>query len=43
MKELDIKPGPKIGEILQKLFEEVDEDLSKNTKDYLSKRIKELD
>ena len=43
MKVLNIKPGPKVGEILQKLFEEVDEDLSKNTKDYLSKRIKELD
>ena len=42
MKELDIKPGPKIGEILQKLFEEVDEDLSKNTKEYLIKRTNEL-
>jgi len=40
MKVLNIKPGPKIGEILQKLFEEVDEDLSKNTKEYLIKRIK---
>lgn len=42
MKILGIKPGPKIGEILQKLFEEVDEDLSKNTKEYLTKRVKEL-
>lgn len=42
MKELNIKPGPKIGEILQKLFEEVDEDLSKNNKEYLLKRLKEL-
>jgi len=42
MKILGIKPGPKIGEVLQKLFEEVDEDLSKNTKEYLTKRIKEL-
>jgi len=42
MKELNIKPGPKIGEILQKLFEEVDEDLSKNTKEYLLKRVREL-
>lgn len=42
MKELNIKPGPKVGEILQKLFEEVDEDLSKNNKEYLLKRIKEL-
>lgn len=42
MKELKIKPGPKVGEILQKLFEEVDEDLSKNDKEYLLKRIKEI-
>lgn len=42
MKELNIKPGPKIGEILQKLFEEVDEDLSKNTKDALLTRAKEM-
>jgi tRNA nucleotidyltransferase (CCA-adding enzyme) len=40
MKELNMKPGPQIGEMLQKLFEEVDEDLSKNTKEYLLKRIK---
>jgi tRNA nucleotidyltransferase (CCA-adding enzyme) len=42
MKELNIKPGPEIGKILQKLFEEVDEDLSKNTKEYLLQRIKSL-
>jgi putative nucleotidyltransferase with HDIG domain len=42
MKELRLKPGPKIGEILQKLFEEVDEDLSKNTKEYLTERVREL-
>ena len=42
MKELKIKPGPKIGEILQKLFLEVDEDLSKNKKGYLLKRVKEV-
>ena len=42
MKILGIKPGPKVGEILQKLFEEVDEDLSKNTKEYLTKRVKKL-
>ncbi|MDE2026521.1 MAG: HD domain-containing protein, partial [Patescibacteria group bacterium] len=42
MKELDIKPGPMIGKILQTLFEEVDEDLNKNTKEYLFQRIKEL-
>jgi len=43
MKELNIKPGPKIGEILQKLFKEVDEDLSKNNKEFLLKKIQELD
>lgn len=42
MKELNIKPGPKVGEILKKLFLEVDEDLSKNKKEHLLKRIKEL-
>ena len=42
IKELGIKPGPKIGEILQKLFEEVDEDLSKNTREYLLGKILEL-
>ena len=42
MKSMQIKPGPKVGEILQKLFEEVDEDLSKNNKEFLLNRIKEL-
>jgi putative nucleotidyltransferase with HDIG domain len=42
MKELDIKPGRQIGELLQKLFEEVEEDMEKNTKEYLLKRIHEL-
>lgn len=40
MKTLQIKPGPEIGKILQKLFEEVDEDLTLNTKEYLLERIK---
>ena len=42
MTELGIKPGPQIGEILQKLFEEIDEDQSNNTKEYLTKRVKEI-
>lgn len=42
MKELNIKPGPVVGKILNKLFEEVDEDLSKNNKEYLLKRIREI-
>lgn len=37
---LKIKPGPKVGEILQKLFEEVLEDSSKNNNEYLLNRIK---
>lgn len=42
MRELSIKPGPKVGEILQKLFEEVDEDLSKNDREYLLRRINDF-
>lgn len=43
MRELNLKPGPQIGKILQTLFEEVDEDLSKNNKNYLIKRVHELE
>jgi len=42
MKVLKLKPGPKIGEILNKLFEEVLEDSSKNTKEYLLGKIKQM-
>jgi len=42
MQELNIPPSRKIGELLQKLFEEVDENLELNTRDYLLKRVKEL-
>ena len=42
MKELNIKPSKKIGELLQKLFEEVDEDLEKNNREYLLKKVREL-
>lgn len=42
MKRLGLKPGPKIGEILNKLFEEVQEDPKKNEKEYLLKRLKDL-
>ncbi len=42
MKALGIQPGPMVGKLLQQLFEEVDEDLSRNTKDYLLKRLHEL-
>ncbi|OGH21920.1 MAG: hypothetical protein A3F31_03960 [Candidatus Levybacteria bacterium RIFCSPHIGHO2_12_FULL_38_12] len=42
MRVLNIKPGPRVGEILQKLFEEVDENLSLNNREHLLKRVKEL-
>ncbi len=42
MKILDLKPGPKVGEILSKLFEEVADDKAKNTRDYLTKRLSQL-
>jgi tRNA nucleotidyltransferase/poly(A) polymerase len=41
MRELEITPSKQVGEILQKLFEEVDEDLEKNNREYLLQRIKE--
>jgi len=37
---LKLKPGPKIGEILDKLFEEVIEDSSKNKREYLLEKIR---
>ncbi len=42
MKLLGIKPGPKVGLILNALLGEVLEDPKKNAKKYLSERIKEL-
>lgn len=42
MKILKISPGPKVGKILQILFEEVIEDSDKNTKKYLESRIMDL-
>jgi tRNA nucleotidyltransferase (CCA-adding enzyme) len=41
MKILNIKPGPRIGQVMKKLFEEVIEDTSKNTKEYLISRVKD--
>ena len=40
METLAIKPGPRVGEILNELFQEVLEDANKNTKEYLIERIK---
>ena len=42
MKVLGIKPGPEVGKILNELFEEVADDKTKNTKEYLLKRVSEL-
>lgn len=42
MEILKIKPGPKVGEILNKLFEEVVKNPQKNEREYLLKRIKEF-
>lgn len=42
MEILQIKPGPKVGEVLNKLFQEVLEDVSKNNKEYLVEQVKKL-
>lgn len=43
IKELNSKPGPKVGLILNYLLSEVIDDPGKNTKEYLEQRIHELD
>ncbi|MDP3727782.1 MAG: HD domain-containing protein [bacterium] len=42
MKILGIAPGPKVGHVLNALLEEVLDDPSKNTREYLESRIKNL-
>jgi putative nucleotidyltransferase with HDIG domain len=42
MKELNIKPGPGVGEVLQKLYKEVVSKKVPNQKENLIKRLKEL-
>jgi putative nucleotidyltransferase with HDIG domain len=42
MKILNIKPGPKVGQILAVLLEELLDNPQKNTSEYLEKRTKEL-
>lgn len=42
MEVLEIKPGPKIGQILNTLFEEITDDPQKNERKYLLQRIKEI-
>ena len=43
MNELSIKAGPRMGWMLHALLEEVLDDPEKNTRDYLDKRVGELD
>ncbi len=43
MKLLGIDPGPRIGQILETLFNEVVEEKKRNEKKYLLKRIKEIE
>lgn len=42
MKTLKISPSPKVGQILNQLFQEVLKDSGKNTREYLLKRIKTI-
>lgn len=43
MKLLNLPPGPKVGEILNTLFEEVAQNSSKNDRDYLLERVSNLE
>ena len=42
MKELNLKPGPKVGEILDKLFEEIEAKKISNEKEALVTRLREM-
>ncbi len=42
MKILNIKPGPKVGEVLNKLFEKVEEDQTKNNREAILIQIEKL-
>lgn len=42
MEAMKIKPGPKVGKILNQLFEEVLEDDEKNTREYLMGKLDEI-
>ncbi len=42
MRVLKMKPSPKVGKILKKLFAEVEEDKEKNKREYLLKRMKKI-
>ena len=42
MKILGVAPGPKVGHVLNALLEEVLDDPSKNNREYLEARVREL-
>jgi len=42
MRVLKMKPSPKVGKILKKLFAEVEEDKEKNKREYLLKKMKKI-
>ena len=42
MKILKIKGGPKVGKVLEKLFDEVMDDAKKNKREYLLKRVEKI-
>ncbi len=42
MEMLDLRPGPRVGEILQKLFDEVEENPQLNEREILLEKIKKL-
>lgn len=42
MKILGLPPSPQVGQILNKLFEEIIDDSAKNTKEYLEQRARDL-
>ncbi|MBL7078518.1 polynucleotide adenylyltransferase, partial [Candidatus Shapirobacteria bacterium] len=42
MKILKIKPGPKVGKVLNELFALVEEDKDKNTRKFLLSQIKRM-
>lgn len=42
MRGLNLKPGPKVGKVLNELFEETIDDPEKNSREYLLQRLKEL-
>jgi tRNA nucleotidyltransferase (CCA-adding enzyme) len=42
MRELDLKPGPQVGEVLNKLFDDVIEKRVENVREALLLKVKEL-